>query len=79
MKTELADALNTFANAYGAAVRAGVITPNLEDEKAVRKLFMLPEPAPEVIAEWSRTKGVRLPITLSKDLGSEAAATGSQP
>jgi hypothetical protein len=74
---ETAQNLKTFADAYGIAVRAGVLTPNLEDEKAVRKMFGLPDASPEVVAEWSRTKGVRLPITLSKDLGSEAAQTGA--
>lgn len=73
----LADKLAKFAEAYGTAVRAGVITPNLEDEKAVRKMFGLPEPSGEVIAEWKRTKGVRLPITLAKDLASSDQQSSS--
>lgn len=70
------EAMKIFAEAYGIAVRAGCITPNLEDEKAIRLMFGLPEPSRDVVAEWDRTNGVRLPITLSKDLGSESAKSG---
>lgn len=62
--------LREFCESYGTAVRAGVITPNIEDEIAVRKMFKLPPPPAAVVSEWARTGGVRLPITLSKDLGS---------
>lgn len=63
--------LKTFMDAYGIGVRAGVITPNLEDEKAIRKMFDLPEASDAVVSEWSRTKGVRFPITLAKELSSD--------
>lgn len=53
--------------AYGIAVRAGAITPCLQDENQFRKLMGL-EPAPaEVVADWSETKGVRKPVTLQAD------------
>lgn len=63
-----ADKLAKFAEAYGVAVRAGCITPNIEDEKAVRKMFGLPEPSADVISQWAKSDGVRLPITLQQTL-----------
>lgn len=62
----MSDKLRAFAEAYGVAVRAGCITPNIEDEKKVRELFGLPEVSADVVAEWARTNGVRTPITLSQ-------------
>lgn len=60
------DKLRVFAEAYGIAVRSGVMTPNIEDEKAVRAMFGLPEVSADVVSEWARTNGVRTPITLSQ-------------
>jgi len=53
--------------AYGIAVRAGVLTPQLPDEVAVRKLFGLPAPSADVASDWKRTDGVRKPITIAKE------------
>lgn len=62
------DVLRSFCESYGIAVRAGLITPCLQDENEVRKLFKLP-PAPDVVeAQWIKTNGVRMPITLKQDL-----------
>jgi len=61
------DSLRVFAEAYGIAVRAGVLTPNIDDEKAVRKLFGLPEVTKEVVADWAKTSGTRQPITLADE------------
>ena len=52
---------------YGVAVRAGVITPNVEDEKAVREQMRLPQVPPQVEEAWSESP-VRSPITLSSGL-----------
>lgn len=52
---------------YGVAVRAGVITPNLEDERAVREQMRLPQVPPQVEQEWTENP-VRSPITLSSGL-----------
>jgi lambda family phage portal protein len=51
-------------DSYGVAVRAGVITPNIEDERAVREQMHLPQVPPQVEAEWADSP-TRAPITLS--------------
>lgn len=54
------------AEAYGIAVRAGAITPNLKDEEHFRKLSGLPPIGPEVRAAWSDDP-TRGPITLQQE------------
>lgn len=66
-KTSRIENLAKFVETYGAAVRAGVITPNVEDERALRELMELPVPSDAVLKSWNETKGVRLPITLQQD------------
>ena len=65
------DKLKAFADAYGVAVRAGVLTPNLDDEKAIREMFGLPAPNADVIKSWADSDGVRFPITLAQGLQDE--------
>ena len=67
------DKMLTFANAYGVLVRAGVITPNLQDEIAIREAFGLPEVDEAVQRDWSKTDGTRQPITIAAE--QEKAAT----
>lgn len=68
LSIEKVQALKALCDAYGVAVRAGTLTPCLEDENEFRKIFGLP-PAPEsVVAQWESTRGVRLPITLQQGL-----------
>ena len=52
--------------AYGVACRAGAITPCLQDENDIRKIFGLRPAPPEVVADWEKSNGTRRPITLSK-------------
>ena len=59
--------LAAFINAYGTAVRAGVVTPQSEDEVYVRDLFGLPTMGEAASSLWQETGGVRRPITLVKD------------
>lgn len=68
-----AQMLRDFAETYGIAVRAGLITPNLDDERAARMMFGLPPPNESVVSEWGRTKGVRAPITLAGGASGQAA------
>ena len=63
-----ADSIRVLLDAYGIGVRGGVITPCAEDETAFRKMMKLPDTPDSVLAEWKRTKGVRLPITLQRGL-----------
>lgn len=52
------------AEAYGIAVRAGLITPCLQDENEFRKMLGLSEAPETVIAHWRKIGGVKQPITL---------------
>lgn len=63
-------------NEYGVAVRAGVITPQMQDEKSIRRGAGLPEMSPEAIELWADQGGVRQPITLQS--GQEAAALADE-
>lgn len=59
--------LKILMDAYGVAVRAGVITPQIEDELNIRELFSLPAMSPNVVNLWNESNGVRLPVTLQQD------------
>lgn len=51
-------------DAYGVAVRAGSITPNIEDERALRSKMGLPVASKDVERVWSEDGGARKPITI---------------
>lgn len=53
-----------LADVYGALVRAGVITPNLADEQAIRARVKLPAASAAVVEDWTKSP-TRHPITLS--------------
>jgi hypothetical protein len=57
--------LSAFVEAIGVAVRAGVLTPSLDDEVYIRKYFGLPDANSDVIADWKKTEGARSPITIA--------------
>ena len=60
------DKMRQLAEAYGVCVRAGLITPCLQDENAFRAMLGL-DPAPaEVEVDWGNSDGVRRPVTLSR-------------
>jgi hypothetical protein len=67
--------MRVFAEAYGVMVRAGVMTPNIDDEIAIREIFGLPPVNDAVKADWKRTKGTRQPITIAAE---DAAAKQKQ-
>ena len=50
-------------NGYGIAVRAGAITPQIEDEEIMRKAMGLPAMSAAARELWA-TQKVREPITL---------------
>jgi len=58
--------LKDLLDAYGVGVRAGVITPCLEDENAFRKMFGLPAAPPPVVEAWEEQGGIRTPVTLQR-------------
>lgn len=59
--------LKMLLDTYGIGVRAGVITPQVEDEKQLREAMGLPPMSSSVLADWNTTDNVRKPITLQKD------------
>lgn len=59
--------LRTLVETYGIAVRAGVVTPTLDDEIRMRELIGLPQVTEAVRASWAETGGIRQPITLAKE------------
>lgn len=73
------DGLKNMMDAYGVGVRAGVLTPNMDDEEAIRKEFGLPPINDSVRAAWAESKGVRFPITLAQGLEDTAQSQGQTP
>lgn len=59
--------LKLLLDTYGIGVRAGVITPQVEDEKTLRVALGLPEMSPSTLADWKSTNNVRRPITLQQE------------
>jgi hypothetical protein len=49
---------------YGTAVRSGGVTPNIEDEAALRRMMNLPQMNNDVRQGWVDERGVRKPTTL---------------
>lgn len=60
--------LRELIEAYGVGVRAGVITPCLEDENEFRKWLGLQAAPAAVVSDWGKTDGVRKPITLQQEV-----------
>ncbi|MBM3836202.1 MAG: phage portal protein [Verrucomicrobia bacterium] len=52
------------ADAYGVGVRAGAITPNIDDENFIRSKLGLPSITEPVRTAWTEDEGYRRPITL---------------
>lgn len=72
-ESERVAALANRANAYGVAVRAGALTPQIEDEEATRRRFGLPEMSAAAREAWE-LEATRRPITLAP-----AASSGLNP
>ena len=58
--------LKDLIDAYGVGVRAGLLTPCLEDENAFRKMLGLNAAPPSVVQAWDDQGGIRIPVTLQK-------------
>ena len=59
--------VKTLLDAYGVGVRAGLITPQVDDEVYFREVLGLPEMSQAVRSDWETTGGVRKPITLAQE------------
>lgn len=57
--------LKILLDLYGVGVRAGVLTPQMQDEEYFRGIADLPEMSAETKAAWAEEGGVRRPITLA--------------
>lgn len=67
-------------DAYGVAVRAGAVTPQVTDEEAFRLVMGLPAMSPDARAAWELDKGTRRPITITPPPGQQGASPpGQQP
>lgn len=58
-------------DAYGVGVRAGAITPTMDDEVFFRRAAGWPDLTAPIKRAWDQDEGARRPITLtqSKDAG----------
>lgn len=63
---EISD-LKFLLDAYGVAVRAGVVTPQTADEEYMRRIMDLPAMSDGVRADWAKTDGVRHPLTIKRE------------
>ena len=57
--------LKSLIDAYGVAVRAGLITPQVNDEAYFRNIIGLPDMSADVFEDWAKTDNIRKPITLA--------------
>ncbi len=57
--------LKTLIDAYGVAVRAGLVTPQTADEEYFRSIIGLPEMSGDAREDWAKTDNIRKPITLA--------------
>jgi hypothetical protein len=73
------EAQSAFLETYATGVRAGVLTPNLEDEKAIRAKLGLPAPSEAVAKAWDEDGGSRKPITLKSQNESVATTNSIDP
>ena len=69
------ETLKAKFDAYGVAVRAGAITPSIDDENRFREEGGLPPMSQAVQGAWAEDKGFRRPITLVS--GSSAPPTAA--
>lgn len=74
--TEDPEATKREFDAYGVGVRAGAITPTIEDEEHFRARVGLPALSAGARESWSKEKGVRRPITLTPPPGSTQSMPG---
>ena len=72
--------VKSVLDAYGIAVRAGAITPNVKDENFFRELLGIEEINEHTAEAWEEDGGYRRPITLkgAEDSQSEQTRTGDE-
>lgn len=79
-ETSETDEIKARMDSYGVGVRAGAITPTVEDEEHFRSEAGLPPLSSAARSTWSKEDNVRRPITLTPPGGEQAAPRpGAQP
>ena len=76
-KPSESEEIESAVNAYGVAVRAGVVTPTIEDENFFRQRMGLPAISADARKAWVQENNVRRPITLVQ-MG-EKGTPGARP
>lgn len=71
------ETLRERADAYGIGVRAGLITPQQEDEEFFRARARLPSMSPAAVANWRKHHGIRDPITLREAISDSSPRAAS--
>jgi lambda family phage portal protein len=66
-------------DSYGVGVRAGVITPQIDDENSFRNEAGLPKISSAIKEAWEKDGNVRRPVTLQNADGSRPAPGGLNP
>ena len=61
-------------NNYGVGVRAGLITPQIEDEQKVRNDLKLPALSDQAKSLWDKQQGTRSPVTIKSGTEGKADA-----
>lgn len=68
--------VKALADSFGVGVRAGTITPTIDDENFMRSKLGLPPVTEAARKAWSKDGGTRRPITLLPPPGTAAPAPG---
>jgi hypothetical protein len=72
-----AENLKEQADSYGILVRAGAVTPQVEDESHFRAAAGFPVMSADATSDWHKEKNVRRPVTLAQPGLVETAADDS--
>jgi hypothetical protein len=75
---DMIDRLQKMMEVYGAAVRAGAITPQPEDEVFIRNALGLPSMQDSTVEYWASIYNVRWPVTLAEGNGEAPAMEENQ-
>ncbi|MGC4033682.1 MAG: phage portal protein [Tepidisphaeraceae bacterium] len=69
------DQVRATVDAFGVGVRAGGLTPQVQDEEKLRSALSLPPMSAAAREAWASEGGVRKPITLAKPEDASASTT----
>ena len=73
------ESLKTRIELYGIAVRAGLVTPQTEDEVQFRQSIGAEQMSQQAVDAWAKDGGVRKPVTLQSQTIAEQVIETGQP